>query len=54
MGGEVPVYMHPSFYRTAKLTFPRDIGGLSEDGTIKTEIGKGPDTDMFVLIGQHQ
>lgn len=29
--------MLPSLYRAAKLTFTRDIGLLSEDGTIKTE-----------------
>ena len=40
--GRVPVFMHPSLYRAAKLTFPRDVGGVSQDGTINNEMGVDP------------
>ena len=40
--GRVPVFMHPSLYRAAKLTFPRDVGGVSQDGTISNEMGVDP------------
>lgn len=30
--------MYPSFYRAVKLTLPKDIEELSQDGTIKTEM----------------
>lgn len=33
--------IHLSFYIALKLMFPWDIGGLSLDGTIKTEMGEG-------------
>lgn len=39
--GRVPVFVHPSLYRALKLTFPWDIGGISQDGTINTEMGHG-------------
>ena len=28
----VPIYVHPSFYRALKLTYPYDVGGLVRDG----------------------
>lgn len=31
----IAVFMYPSLNRAAKLTFPSDISGLPEDGTIK-------------------
>lgn len=39
--GRVPVLVHPSLYRALKLTFPWDVGGISQDGSIKTEMGTG-------------
>lgn len=38
--GRVPVFMYSSHYKTVRLTFPRDIGGLSENGTIKIEMNQ--------------
>ena len=39
--GRAPVLVHPSLYRALKLTFPWDVGGLSADGSVKTEMGQG-------------
>lgn len=39
--GRFPLLVHPSLYRALKQTFPLDIGGLSPDGTIKSEMGTG-------------
>ena len=36
--GRVPIYVHPSFYRVLKLKFPMDVGGLSRDGRVTTEL----------------
>lgn len=36
--GRLHVFIHPSLYRVFKLTFPGDIGGLSLDGSINTEM----------------
>ena len=36
--GRVPMVLHPSLYRAVKLTFLRDIGGLSHDGAITNEM----------------
>ena len=40
--GRVPVFMHPSLYRASKLTFPRDVGGVSQDGSINNSMGVDP------------
>ena len=32
---------HPSFYRALKVRFPLDVGGLSRDGRVTTELGTG-------------
>lgn len=40
-GGRVAVFVHPSLYRALKLTFPWDIGGVSQDGIIKFGMGCG-------------
>lgn len=50
--------MHSSLYRAANLTFPRNISGLSEGGSIKTEMSQGSmgeatgvlTFDIFILI----
>ena len=39
--GRVPVYVHPSFYRALKLTFPLDVGGASRDGQFASELLTG-------------
>ena len=39
--GRVPIYVHPSFYRTLKLKFPMDVGELFRDGRVTTELGTG-------------
>ena len=39
--GRVLIYVHPSFYRSLKLWFPLDVGGLSRDGRVITELGTG-------------
>lgn len=39
--GRVPVVLHPSVYRAAKLTFPMDVGGIVPEGRMTTELGTG-------------
>ena len=39
--GRVPVVLHPSLYRSIKLTFPLDVGGLAHDGAIDNEMATG-------------
>ena len=34
--GRVPIYDHPSLYRSLKERFPLDVGGLSRDGRVTT------------------
>ena len=37
----VPILVHPSFYRALKVRFPLDVGGVSSDGRVNTELGTG-------------
>ena len=37
--GRVPVYVHPSFYRPLKLRYPLDVGRISRDGRVTSELG---------------
>lgn len=37
--GRLLYFVHLLLYRSLKLTFPLDIGGLSRDGIIKSEMG---------------
>ena len=37
----VPIYVHPSFYRALKLRFSLDVGKLTRDGRVTTELGTG-------------
>ena len=37
--GRVPVYVHFSFYRALKFSFPMDVVGLLRDGRVTTELG---------------
>ena len=39
--GRVPILVQPSFYRSLKVRFPLDVGGLSRDGWVNTELGTG-------------
>ena len=39
--GRVPILVHPSFYRALKVRFPPDVGGVSRDGRVNTELGTG-------------
>ena len=37
----VPIYVHPSFYRSLKLRYPMDVGGISRDDRVTIELGTG-------------
>ena len=37
----VPIYVDPSFYRSPKLRFPKDVGGISRDGQVTNELSSG-------------
>ena len=39
--GRVPIYVHPSFYRSLKLRYFMDVGGISRDGRVTNELGSG-------------
>ena len=39
--GRVPILVHPSFYRALKIRFPLDVGGVSRDGRVNTELSTG-------------
>ena len=39
--GRNPIYVHPSFYRALKLKYPMDVGGISRDDRITTELDTG-------------
>ena len=60
--GRVPITLHPSLYRALKLTFPRDIGGISCDGGVTQTLGFAPlshsvgvlTPDQFNPRPQHQ
>ena len=39
--GRVPILVHPSFYRSLKLRYPMDVGGISRDDRVSTELGTG-------------
>ena len=39
--GRVLMYVHASFYRSLKMKYPLDIGGISRDGRVSTELGTG-------------
>ena len=39
--GRVPILVHPSFYRTLKLGYPVDVGGITRDDRVSTELGTG-------------
>ena len=39
--GRVLILVHPSFYRALKLKYPMDVGGISRDSRVTTELGTG-------------
>ena len=39
--GRVPILVHPSLYRALKLKFPIDVGGITRDNRVTTELGTG-------------
>ena len=39
--GRVPILVHTSFYRSLKLRYPMDIGGITRDDRVSTELGTG-------------
>ena len=39
--GRVPILVHPSFYRSLKLRYPVDVGGITRDDRVSTELGTG-------------
>ena len=36
--GRVPIYVHPTFYRSLKLRFPYDVGGISRSSRVTPEL----------------
>ena len=39
--GRVPILVHPSIYRSLKLRYPMDVGGITRDDRVSTELGTG-------------
>ena len=39
--GRVPILVHPSPYRYLKLRFPIDVGGITRNNRVSTELGRG-------------
>ena len=39
--GRVPIYVHPCFYRSLKQRFTSDVGGISRESRVITELGTG-------------
>ena len=39
--GRVPILVHPLFYRFLKLRYPMDVGGITRDDRVSTELGTG-------------
>ena len=39
--GRVPILVHPSFYRSLKLRYPMDVGGITRNDRVSTELGTG-------------
>ena len=39
--GRVPILIYPSLYRSLKLRFPIDVGGITRDNQVTTELGTG-------------
>ena len=39
--GRVSILVHPSLYRSLKLRFPIDVGGITRDNRVTNELGTG-------------
>ena len=39
--GRIPILVHPSLYRSLKLRFSIDVGGITRDNRVTTELGTG-------------
>ena len=39
--GRIPIYVHPSSYRSLKLRYPFDVGGISGSGRVTSELCTG-------------
>ena len=39
--GRVPIYVHPTFYRSLKLLFPYDVSGISRSSRVTLELCTG-------------
>ena len=39
--GRVPILVHPSYYRSLKFRYPVDVGGITRDDRVSTELGTG-------------
>ena len=39
--GRVLILVHPSFYRSLKIRFPLDVGGITRDNRVTTELSTG-------------
>ena len=48
--GGVLIYVHPCFYRVIKLRLPLDVGGLSRDGWVITELGILTPEDFQLIV----
>lgn len=50
--GRVAVFVHQSLYRALKLAFPWDVGGISQDSSIKTEMGVSSTGEAVSILTQ--
>ena len=41
VSGRLPIYLHPSLYRSLKLTYPNDVGVIVRDGHVPHDHGHG-------------
>ena len=48
--GRVPIYVHPTFYRSLKLRFPFDVSGISRNGRVTPELCTGSLRQAFGIL----
>ena len=48
--GRVPILVHPSLYRSLKVRFPLDVGGITRDDRVTTELGTGSLRQSFGIL----
>ena len=39
--GRVLIFVYPFFYRSLKLRYPMNVGGITRDDRVSTELGTG-------------